>query len=79
MMEVEEVFYLLEKRKDIVKIKRLEKLENWLIQIQMKSDKPQKLFNSLKREFDKLKDNKHIPKTKEEQIREVEKLRNYLK
>jgi hypothetical protein len=78
-MEVEEIFYLLEKQKDIIKIKRLEKLENWLIQIQMKSDKPQKLFNVLKKEFDRLKDNKHIPKTKQEQVREVEKLRNFLK
>lgn len=78
-MEVEEIFYLLGKQKDIIKIKRLEKLENWLIQIQMKSDKPQKLFNVLKKEFDRLKDNKHIPKTKQEQIREVEKLRNFFK
>lgn len=78
-MEVEEIFYLLQKQKDIVKIKRLEKLENWLVQIQMKSDKPQKLFNVLKKEFDRLKGNNHIPKTKEEQIREVEKLRNFLK
>lgn len=78
-MEVEEIFYLLGKQKDIIKIKRLEKLENWLIQIQMKSDKPQKLFNILKKEFDRLKDNKHIPKTKQEQVREVEKLRNFLK
>jgi hypothetical protein len=78
-MEVEEIFYLLIKQKDIIKIKRLEKLENWLIQIQIRSDKPQKLFNALKSEFNKLRDNKSIPKTKEEQRREVEKLRNYLK
>ena len=78
-MEVVEIFYLLKKQQDIIKIKRLEKLENWLIQIQIRSDKPQKLFNGLKSEFNKLKENKTIPKTKEEQRREVEKLRNYLK
>jgi hypothetical protein len=70
---------LLEKIEDKIKDKRLEKLENWIIQIQMKADNPNKLYKELIKEFNKLNKTDEKPITEQAQLRAVESIRSFLK